>query len=314
MLFINVLVFIISLAALIFASGKVVNSVVRLATALSIPPFLIALTIVAIGTSLPELTTAIISSLANLPAIPLGNIIGANIANIGLSIGLAYFLFPFNIRKKAFRSDITILIMITTGFFIMAFDNIISRTEGMLMLFLFVWYMVHLAKSQHAILKKAPLKVNAPSAIHPLLDIMLLLVCLALLIGSSKFLLGALIGIATDLNIPKEIVAMTILSIGTTVPELSIMLASTRSKNADIGIGTIIGSNSINILLILGLAATIAPLPVSSFALTKALPVLLALTAFLYHYVHESWFGRIVESLMLLLIYILFLILIILSL
>ncbi len=303
-----IIIFIISLFALIKGASLLVSSAAKLANSLGISRFIIGLTLVALGTSIPELATAITATFSNNPGIILGNIIGSNIANISLILGFTALFFTLKItktNKKILSHDILILLTITTLLFLFAFDKVLSAYDCAFLLLLFLLYVNYHFKfkttiktfrdslSMHHLLelfnnknsnKRSTTKTNKLKNLAK--EIPFIAISLPLIIYGSKYLVSSAVNIATLFQIPSSIIALAMISIGTTLPELTTSIAAARKGFSTMLLGNLIGSNITNILLVIGIAGLISPLTINNLS-TILLGTMLLFT-FLFSYLIKT--------------------------
>lgn len=259
----DILFLIIGLALLYFGGEWLVRGSGSLAARLSLSPLFIGLTIVAFGTSAPELVVSLQSTLAGAPAIALGNVLGSNICNIGLILGLSAMIFPIAVHKQLIRVEIPIMLGVTALLLFFVMDGALSQFEGITFIVLLLAYVV----VGYFLAKKAA--VEAEDAIEVTksvwLDIALVGVGLALLIGGGKLLVIGAVNIARTAGLGEAVIGLTIVAFGTSLPELSTSIIAALKKRADIAVGNIVGSNILNILCILGVCSIIKPFEVAGF-------------------------------------------------
>lgn len=252
------------LAALLAGAESLVRGSSALALKMGISPLVIGLTIVAFGTSGPELVVSIKASLDGNADIALGNVIGSNICNIGLILGTAAILFPVSVHAQVIRIDIPIMIVISVILMVFLSDLTISFFEGLIFVLLLVSYIIF---SYYYSLKEKDekiqnefqdlVKVKRSNVIVLLLLISVGVVLLA--VGADIFVKGA-VEIAERFGVSQATIGLTIVAIGTSLPELITAIVAALKKESDIVIGNVIGSNIFNILSILGITALISPL------------------------------------------------------
>lgn len=258
----NFLVLAIGLVLVIKGADFLVDGSSSLAIKMGIPQLVIGLTIVAFGTSMPELVVNLSASFEGKNQIVLGNILGSCIYNILLILGIAAIITPLAIKSStkwkeipmAFGSVLLLFILANTGF---TKELYVTRLESILLLLgfaLFMWYTIHLVVNDNTSSEEEP-KYN--SSLHAVLLIILGLV--ALMLG-GKFTVEGAVNIAKNLNVSEKLIALTIVSIGTSLPELATSAVAAYKKQADIAVGNVIGSNIFNILLILGLSSVVTPI------------------------------------------------------
>ena len=252
---------------LIYGANKLVDGGAALAFRLNIPNIVIGLTVVAFGTSTPELVVNLFSSAEKQSELALGNVLGSNIFNILGILGIAALISPIAVKKATTWVEVPLALLAAFLILIMFGDNhwptptpyIISRTEGIVLLcffVLFIAYTLMLAKKGEA----EEIKIKNYTIGKSLFWILIGLV--GLIIGGRLLVKGA-VQIAESLGISQRIIAITIVSIGTSLPELPTSLLAARKKNVDMAIGNVVGSNIFNTFLILGVSALISPIHMS---------------------------------------------------
>ncbi len=340
MVYIELLILVVSIIFLINGSNIFIDNIVKLAKLLNISNFLIGLTVVAIGTSLPELSSSIAAAFVNNTDIIIGNVTGSNIANIALILGVATFFAVLSIEKTVFEREGIFLLLITILLFVMSLNGLISRVEGSILFSIFILYMLYLyhsplfAESTEKNLLRRYLNFGKLVTIHTLRNIRtgldyttylnlirkekrasiyayiklipLIGISLAIIIFSSKYTILSAINIATLLNIKAEIVGITLLAIGTSLPELAIIITAAKKRKGNLIIGTVLGSNIYNLLIVLGISSMIVPISITAISLYYLIPVLLLITVFFLWFVRTSWILKKPEGILLLLVYILF--------
>ena len=239
---------------LYFGADWIVRSSVSIANKSNIAPIIIGLTIVAFGTSLPELIVSITAALNDSSSLSVGNAIGSNIANIGLVLGLSSLIFPISCVYKKIKKDLWINIIITIIFVLFAFDGLISRFEGMIMLLCLIYYIL-LCISEEKDDEEIPDNIISNNRIF----LYLLGGIFVLAYGADLFVDGA-ISLAKKLGISEAVVGVSIVAFGTSLPELATSVVAAFKKESDISLGNILGSNIFNILCVLGISSMISQL------------------------------------------------------
>lgn len=272
------------LTALYFGAEWLVKSASRLAIALNIQPVVVGLTVVAFGTSLPELVVSFIGALKGLPDIALGNIVGSNIANIGLILGLSAVISPLIAHKKLIRFETPFMIIAAVLLFIFSINGIISRTDSIIFAIIFTAYIIYtisVSKKEANLVKKEYDEfLQKKTSIAK--DLILIAIGLAVLIVGAEILVRAAISIARAMGISELIIGMTIVAVGTSLPELATSAVAAFKKEMDISIGNIVGSNIFNILFILGITGTITPITVNPEALKLHMPVMIFISLLVF--------------------------------
>ena len=239
---------------LYFGADWIVRSSVSIAKKSNIAPMIIGLTIVAFGTSLPELIVSITAALNDSSSLSVGNAIGSNIANIGLVLGLSSLIFPISCAYKKIKKDLWINIIITIIFVLFAFDGLISRFEGMIMFLCLIYYIL-LCISEEKDDEEIPDNIISNNRIF----LYLIGGIFVLAYGADLFVDGA-ISLAKKLGISEAVVGVSIVAFGTSLPELATSVVAAFKKESDISLGNILGSNIFNILCVLGISSMISQL------------------------------------------------------
>jgi len=256
----DILIFLAGLALLVKGADHLIESASDLAGRLKIPKMLVALTIVAMGTSLPELTVNIFATMEKKYDIVLGNIIGSNIANTLLILGVSGMISQIRFNEKSVLSELPISIFAAVFLFMAANDkwifnsggNILSRPEGIILLLFFAAFLVYSVRSSRN--AEPPEAEDHSRNIAAVIAIMIL--SMAALLGGGKLTVDAAVAIARNFGLSEKLIALTIVSIGTSLPELVTSGMAAYKKQYDISTGNIIGSNIFNIFFILGVCST----------------------------------------------------------
>ena len=229
------------------------------ATKLRIPQLVIGLTIVAMGTCAPEAAVSICADLKGNADITIGNIVGSNILNILIILGLASALVPIAVAKSTLRVDIPFMMAITIVLLVLGWDGTISLIDGILMLTLFAGYLAYLFVGA----KNSPEEASAKN-LSLWKALTLTALGLGLIIWGADMAVDAATNLARIFGMSERFIGLTIVALGTSLPELFTSVSAARKGNADIAIGNIVGSNIFNILFIVGLSALIVPVPFAS--------------------------------------------------
>jgi cation:H+ antiporter len=252
----------VGLVILIFGGDVLVQGASGIAKKLRLSPLVIGMTVVAFGTSAPELMVSIKAAYLGSPEIALGNVIGSNIANIALVLGITVLIMPLVIDVNSKNIDWPVMFGASMLFFIWAYDGVISQIEGILMflmLIIFTWLLIRNSRKKNK--KKSADKDEVIPNIY--LSIGKNLAGLVMLYFGSKWLVEGSIDVAKDFGIEERIIGVTIIAFGTSVPELAASIMAAIRKETDISIGNLVGSNIFNILCVIGLTASIKPIAVS---------------------------------------------------
>ncbi len=264
------------LVLLSLGAEALVAGAVTIARRFSMPPLLIGLTIVGFGTSLPELLVSVKAALDRSPDIAIGNVVGSNIANILLIVGLAAIIAPVAARFLAYRRDLVIMLAASVLLLAIGWWGGIGRLAGAVMLGGLVAYLVYTARSGMADGCEAQedtlpaWRRSFPVAIGSVL------LGLGGLFLGANWLVESAIEISRTFGMSEATIGLTIVAVGTSLPELATSVAAAIRRHADVALGNVIGSNIFNILGILGVTALISPVPVSSSIASFDIPVMLA--------------------------------------
>lgn len=257
------IVYLIGGLLLLFISGELlVKGAVSIAYRFKISTLVVGLTIVSFGTSAPELFVSLMAALDGYPDIALGNVVGSNIANLGLVLAITLLIFPLKINGKVGRIDYPVLFSATIIFLIIVADGVISVSEGVFLVAVLAIYNYLLVRNSRRETKKNNdvIKVTRREFYFGLFFIVLGIV--GLKFGSEFFLDGA-ISIASTYGMSDHLIGVTIVAFGTSVPELATSIVAAVRKHADISLGNLIGSNVFNIHAVLGITAITSPISVT---------------------------------------------------
>lgn len=255
----------VGLVLVLYGARWLVDGASSVAKSLNVPDIVIGLTIVAFGTSAPELVTNLFSALDGKTDIAIGNILGSNIANVFLILGVAAMIFPLKVHHGTTWKEIPLSLLAALILFVMAndvwldggSDNVISRTDGLVLLGFMCIFLVYTFE----IAKKSPDETGDVAILPVWKSVVLIAVgLLGLFLGGKWFVDGAS-GMARIFGISERMIGLTIVAIGTSLPELATSIVAALNKKADIAVGNVVGSNIFNIFFILGLSATVRPLP-----------------------------------------------------
>ncbi len=269
-------------AILIWSADLFVDGAASIAENMGLSPIIIGLTIVSIGTSAPEILVSINATVSGSGSLAIGNAIGSNIANIGLVLGATVLTAPLMVDGDCLRKEVPTLLAVTLGCGLLVLDGSLSRVEGSLMLGVLFVLMVHMvrARSADAILIE---EVDAEPLPHlrPLRAWLTFLLGLLLLIGSSRLLVHGSVLAARELGVSELIIGLTVVAIGTSLPELAATLASALRGHTEIALGNIIGSNLFNLLAVMSLPGIIDPQALEPGVTTRDYPMMTSLTLIL---------------------------------
>jgi cation:H+ antiporter len=271
---------------LVWGADRLIAGASAMARNMGVSPLIIGLTIVAAGTSAPELVVSAVAAYRGNPELAVGNAIGSNIANIGLILGVTALIYPLRVESETLKREYPILMFVMVGSFILAADLMYTRPEGWLMIVGLVGllgWMVGLG------LRRGPsdplaleFEAEIPTDMPMKTASLWLSVGLIVLPLSSSFLVDGAITVARALRVSEAVIGLTIVALGTSLPELAASVTSALRREDDLAIGNIIGSNMFNILGVLGVAAAIRPVAIDPIMLRQDFPVMFVFTVLLF--------------------------------
>ncbi|HHX83276.1 MAG TPA: calcium/sodium antiporter, partial [Pseudomonadaceae bacterium] len=272
------------LLLLIWSADRFIDGAAATATHVGMPPLLIGMVIVGFGTSAPELVVSLFAAIQGNPGIALGNAFGSNIANIGLILGITALISPIAVHSQVVRKEMPILIALCALVAWQLFDGYLSRTDALLLLLVFGLIMGFTIRQ--GIREDSAGTAVLPEVNNDLLPlrnaIIWLVVGLILLIIASRVLVWGAVSIAVQLGVSDLIIGLTIVAIGTSLPELASSLAAIRKNEHDLALGNIVGSNLFNTLAVVGIAGSIHPLAVERELLVRDVGMMTLMTVLLF--------------------------------
>ncbi|MDD2698219.1 MAG: calcium/sodium antiporter [Arcobacteraceae bacterium] len=284
---------VIGFALLVWSADKFIDGASATAKHLGMPSLLIGVIIVGFGTSAPEMVVSATASWAGNPSLALGNAIGSNIVNIALILGVTALIAPISVNSKIVRKEIPLLflIILLSGYFLM--DDTLSFVEGVVLLFGFFaligWSVYSAMKEKNDSFGS---EIDEELLKHPMslqMAIGWLVAGLLLLVGSSKVLVWGAVGVATEFGVSDLIIGLTIVALGTSLPELAASIVAVKKGEDDIAIGNVVGSNMFNILAVIGIATVINPMnSISPEVLNRDWIVMALLTIVLFAMVYSA--------------------------
>ena len=266
------------IVGLFFGGEALVRGSVDIARRMAIPPLLIGLTVVGFGTSTPELLVSVDAALSGVPDIALGNVVGSNIANILLIVGLSAMVWPIRVMGDTLKRDTAVMMAAALALLPIFAMGLMGRPAGAILLAGLAAYLIWAYLSAGS----APDEEEAAKPPATILIALLWVVAgLAALMLGARFLVDGAVSIARDFGVSEAFIGLTIVAVGTSLPELATSLIAAFRRQSEIAIGNIVGSNIFNILGILGATAMISPIPVAARFLTFDLPIMIAVSALL---------------------------------
>ncbi|MEN8179554.1 MAG: calcium/sodium antiporter [Pseudomonadota bacterium] len=269
------------LALLVVTADRFVAGAAALAQNLGVSTLVIGLTIVGFGTSAPEILVSGMAALSGNPGLAIGNAIGSNIANIGLILGVTAVIVPLTIASKTLQREYPIVVGVTLLSLLLVIDGELGFNDGLillLLLFVVLFYMWKVASRGADEILAAEIEAEMPEAMSTGKAVIWLALGLSGLLIASKMLVWGAVGIAEWLGVSDLIIGLTIVALGTSLPELAASIASALKNEPDLAIGNVLGSNLYNLMAVLSIPGLVAPGPVAAEVLTRDMPVMLALT------------------------------------
>ena len=301
----DIFYFVLGLVLLILGGDFLVKGSVALAIRMRVSMVVVGLTVVSFATSAPELIVSVYSALTGHPDMAIGNVIGSNIANISLVLGLTALVYPLSFKKRLYQFDIPVMLTACVLFAIFLFTNaLLEAWEGfvfIVMLCILTLYLIQKSRKQELLSKE----VNVDSVSLFKLSFYLLSGGTCLYFG-SHFLVNGASGLAREIGLSERIISVSIVAFGTSVPELAASIIAALKKQKDLSIGNLIGSNIFNVLAVLGITSMVKPIAVLDESLiTNDIWWMLGISVLLYPLMFlfkKDHFGR-VEGLVLLMVY-----------
>ncbi|MBR5083882.1 MAG: calcium/sodium antiporter [Prevotella sp.] len=289
----NIVLIIVGVALVLWGADRMTDGAVAIAQRLNIPPIVIGLTIVAMGTSMPEFCVSLVSALKGTADLAIGNVVGSNIMNVLLIVGITAMVSPMVISKSTVKKDIpwAVVAALLLGYF--CFDNLLSRFEALVLFVLFLAFICYTLWSA----KKGKVTENeeVKKKHTPLMAIGLVLLGLVCLILGSNIFVDAATKVAASLGVSEAVIGLTIVAGGTSLPELATSVVAARKGQSAIAIGNVIGSNVFNILMIVGITGLICPLKMPNITIIDlSLMVLSIILLWFFTYTKykvERWEG-----------------------
>lgn len=278
----DIFAILVGFALLTWSADKFVDGSAAIANNLGISPLVIGLTIMGFGTSAPEMLVSAFASWQGNPELAIGNAIGSNIANIALVLGATALVAPLTIDSSTLRREFPILILITVLAILLLFDQYLGFTDGIILLAtlifvlsLLIWLGKH-KKSGDPLADE--FQEEIPTDISTSKAFLIAFIGLAVLLISSKILVWGAVNIATSMGVSDLVIGLTIIAIGTSLPELAASISSARKGEHEMAVGNVIGSNLFNLLGVLSVSALIHPTQLSSEVMGRDYPLMTLLT------------------------------------
>lgn len=275
-----VLALVIGFVLLVKGSDFFVDGAAGIAGRFGIPQIIIGLTIVAMGTSAPEAAVSITAAFEGSADITIGNIVGSNILNVFIILGIASAITPIAVKPETIKIEIPFMILVSVVLFLLGLDGVIQLADGIILIVLFAAYLTYLAVQS----KRLKTETSGDTVQKKtILMVIFLIGGLAAIIFGSRLVVYGASGIARELGISERFIGLTVVALGTSLPELFTSVTAARKGNADIAIGNIVGSNIFNILFVVGLTSLITAVPYQAkFIIDSAVMIVAAAVLWLF--------------------------------
>lgn len=259
----SLIILLVGVIFLVFGANSLVDGASVIAKRFNIPNIVIGLTIVAFGTSAPELVVNVISALNGKSAITLGNVIGSNVINILIILGITSIIYPLTVGRNTVRYEIPIALFASILTYILSKNGILSKFDGFLLLGFFILFLVY--NAYLTVMNREESELDVKNYTLPI-AIGVTILGFGLLVFGGKFIVDSAVDLARSFGISERVISVTVVSLGTSLPELATSVVAAFKKNTDIAIGNVVGSNIFNTFFILGISAVITPIDVPSSA------------------------------------------------
>ncbi|MEO0826659.1 MAG: calcium/sodium antiporter [Cyanobacteria bacterium J06635_15] len=308
------LIFVISLAVLVKASDVFTDAAEKLGVAIGLPPFIVGVTIVSVGTSLPELLSSLFGIFQGASEVVVSNVIGSNIANICLVVGTAAILSAKSLRVVYNLVSVDLPLFVGSAFLftLMAWDQTFTRGEALILVIGYIMYLFYILKSSEEESevpqaqatskdegnadgdiqvegnKGASAVTKSMSSAGIFREVLILLLSGIFIFLGAQYTIDSLIKLSDLLNIGREIIAVSAVALGTSLPELMVTIGAARKGKAEIAIGNVVGSNIFNIFIVMGIPGLITPLPVPDAAVSQGIPTLISVSLLMFFTVQDN--------------------------
>ncbi|MDO9146306.1 MAG: calcium/sodium antiporter [Hydrogenophaga sp.] len=280
------LAILVGLALLVWSADRFVDGASATAGHYSVPPLLVGMLIVGFGTSAPEMVVSTLAASQGNPGLALGNAWGSNIVNIALILGVTALISPIVVHSKVLHQELPILVAVTALSAYLVWDGQLSRVDAWVLLAVFgvlvSWSIVAGMRGGNDALAFETATALKAHEMPLKRSLMWLVLGLLVLIGSSRLLVWGAVTIAQSLGVSDLIIGLTVVAVGTSLPELASCVAAARKGEHDIALGNVLGSNLFNSLAVVGIAGAIAPMQIDPDVLSRDLPVMVGLTLVLF--------------------------------
>jgi len=281
----NIVLIIAGFALLAFGANRLIKGATIVARHYHVSPLVIGLTLVAIGTSLPEVVIGTQAAFYGNPEIALGNAVGSNIANLGLVLGLTVLLMPIQVHESLLSREFPLLFVIMLIALFLMSNGLLSRVDGLILLLVMLvtlWWLFKASKKTKAVTQLLVAKSTIPKKTHFSRAWLWIFLGLVFLPLGADLAIEHSIALARHFGLSELVIGLTIVALGTSLPELATTLVGAQKKQYDLVIGTILGSNMFNLLIVLALPALVHPIKVNHAMLFRDIPVMYGITFLLF--------------------------------
>lgn len=283
-LILPIILLLIGLALLVWSSDVFIDGAASTAIHLAISPLVIGVVVLGFGTSMPEIVVATLASIDNSPGLAVGNAVGSNIANIGLVLGITALIAPIVVKSSLLKRELPVLLATSIGAYLLVLDGELSLMDGLILVVALILVMIWMIRVNKAVPSTDSIVDETIEAVESHAEMTLrkalisLAVGLVILMISAKMMVWGAVEIAVFFEVPEVVIGLTIIAIGTSLPELAAAISAARKNESDLLIGNIVGSNLFNILAVLAVPAILAPSILDKDVLWFDIPVMLGFT------------------------------------
>ena len=292
----DVVLLVVGIGVLYFGAEWLVRGAARLAGSIGVSPMVVGLTVVSFGTSAPELVVGTVAAWGGNPDLAIGNVMGSNLANIGLILGLTSIVSPLEVQSRVVWREMPIMLIVTLALYPLAWDLELSAGDGLILLLALLAYLVFVFQSVGSeapgVLGEYEDFIKAAGDEKSRLrvaDVALVLAGSAALVLGGYCIVEGAVQVAAALGISQAVIGLTVVAVGTSLPELATSLVAAARRESDIAVGNVIGSNIFNIAAILGVSSVVESIPVRLTMLTRELPALLVGSRLLCPVLRSGW-------------------------
>lgn len=294
---VDITLLVLGVGVLYYGAEWLVRGSARLAASLGVSPIVVGLTVVSFGTSAPELVVCTVAAFGGNPDLAIGNVMGSNLANIGLILGLTSMIRPLEVHARVVWREMPLMLLVTAALYPLVWDGLLGRGDGVILLMAMTAYLIFVFQS----VEDEPVEIlgefedfmkastdGADMTVQASDILWVILGSACLVLGGYCIVEGA-VQVASALGVSQVVIGLTVVAVGTSLPELATSLVAAARKEADIAVGNIIGSNIFNVAAILGTTSALAPIPIPRTILTSELLAVLLLSLLLLPILRSDW-------------------------